>query len=112
MSVTDTPTRFQAAHEEALARVPAALTTLKQYHQLSNRAIGDSMGEPMHFVQERMSGHTKCSAAELRMFAVFFQVPMDVLYLEPDDALRWVLEHGPARGDLPFLASGWMSLAA
>ena len=44
-------------------------------------------------MSSRLNGKTVIRSEELAGLAHYFGVPVLVFYLEPDEALRWVLDH-------------------
>lgn len=84
----------QAAMLEAEKQVPASLQTLKRHYGLTNAEIAAGMGAKDAWVQERVSGATRCLGVDLRGFARFFGVDVDCLFMGREELLRWVLDHG------------------
>lgn len=82
--------------DEARSRwdnVPQALRALKRHYGTTDAQLADALGLSRQTVQNRLSGATAMAYPELVGFAAFFDVPEEVLYIGPDTAVRWVLDH-------------------
>lgn len=68
-------------------------------------------------ISARLTGSTVIKQEELWALAFLFDVPSDVLYLAPDDALRYVIDHPSERrqhtiSDLRLRIKRWIDRAA
>lgn len=86
---------LEARMDEMSKRIPATLVMLKKYRQLTDRAIGQMAGVSGQKIGSHCRGRGHVTERDLAMFAQIFDVPEYVLLLEPDEALRWVLDHSP-----------------
>lgn len=82
--------------ERELART---LRTVQDYYRVSNVKLGLAAGIPTSTVRNKVLGLTPLGTAESERFAQALGVPLDVLTMRPDEALRWVMEH-PEAGPL------------
>ena len=57
-------------------------------------ALADQMGMTRPTVTSRLKGTTNMERWELPGFAAVLGVPVEVLELDPKDAVRWVLDNG------------------
>lgn len=83
--------RVQTATTSA-ENVPAVLRRLKNYCEVTDVEIAEATGIPRSTVRSKMQG-APCTVRDLAAFAAFFDVPLGVFVMSPDDALRWVLDH-------------------
>ena len=74
------------------ANVPGVLRRLKSYCEVTDMEIAEATGIPRSTVRSKMHG-APCVTRDLQAFAAYFDVPLSVLVMTPDDALRWVLDH-------------------
>lgn len=112
MTTTMTPTAYEENAAEVIRR-------LKDIASVTNKQIGDYLGLSGAVVQQRVTGTSKWSGGELIVLADFFEVPFDLLLMDPKTAsveaiqkhdvqsLRFRLKHGTS--DLGISSSGWMS---
>ena len=56
-------------------------------------ALADQMGMTRSTLTGRLKGHTAMEPAELRGFSLALGVPVHVLEMEPNQAVRWVIDH-------------------
>lgn len=87
------------------ANVPGTLRRLKAYYGLTDREIALASGMKRSTVQSRMAG-SDTTATELDKLAQALHVPVVVLFMRPDEALRWVLDHPFAEPAEPIDAPG------
>lgn len=78
---------------EARQSVPLVIRQLMSYFKVSATDVAKTFDVSRQNIYQRLNGTTVIKQEELRGFALFFGVPVEVLFLEPDQALRWVLEH-------------------
>jgi len=57
-------------------------------------ALADQMGMTRPTITSRLKGTTNMERWELPGFAAVLGVPVEVLELTPNDAVRWVLDNG------------------
>lgn len=77
--------------ERQLART---LRTVQGYFNLSNVKLGAAAGGiPTSTVRNKVHGFTALDAEEMEKFAGALGVPLDVLYLLPEQALAWLQQH-------------------
>jgi hypothetical protein len=72
--------------------VPLVLRRLKNYCDVTDAEIAEATGIPRSTVRSKMGG-APCTVKDLAAFAAYFDVPMAVFVMSPDEALRWVLDH-------------------
>jgi len=82
---------------EARTRVPRTVTALLRYFDIPREELAQAMGLTRQSIHNKLNGRTVLRHEEVAGLARFFGVPADVLRLEPDVALRWVLDHPEAR---------------
>lgn len=82
-----------AAAREAHQRVPAVMRRLMKHLDLTDSDIGEALDVKRQTVNSWANGRTKIPAEIEEGFAALFDVPREVLYLSPDEAIRWVLDH-------------------
>ena len=82
-----------AQAREARLRVRPVLRRLMRHFELTDRALADAFGISRQAMNYRINGRTTIPPEEVAGFAAFFGVPEQVMYLTPDEALRWVLDH-------------------
>lgn len=107
-TVIDLTERVQTVGQRTRATVQA----LKGYRNLRDADIAETLDWTRQKVQSYVNGPTKFTAEALSAFAFALRVPDHLLLLEPDSALRWVLDNapngGPDRGPgQPIDESGW-----
>lgn len=95
--------------DEALARVPTALRALRAHSEVNNGQIAAAIGKDRNWVQERIAGDRACKVDDLARFAHAFDVPIDVLFRDRGEVLRYVLDHP---SDLRISSIGWLTQAA
>lgn len=78
---------------EARQRVRRVIRKLMRHWDLHDADLADAFGVSRQAMNYRLTGRTAIAPEEEAGFAAFFGVPTAVLYLPPDDALRWVLDH-------------------
>lgn len=76
-------------------RAVAALQAIKAYRRLSDGEIAAAVGLGRSSVQAYMSGQRHLTIGLLYEFADVLDVDPQVFLMEPDEAIRWVLEHTP-----------------
>lgn len=85
--------------EERMASTPRRLRRtlhlIKSYREMSDDSISQLLGMTRSKVNSYISGPTKLTAEMMAAFAWVFRVPEQILWLDPDDALRWVLDNAP-----------------
>lgn len=64
-----------------------------RYFELTDAHLAEAFGISRQAMNYRINGRTVISDDDLAGFAAFFGVPKEVLYLSPDDVIRWVLDH-------------------
>ena len=74
------------------------LDALRRHYRWSDRELGERAGYSRNKVEERRNGVTAIDADDLTRFSVAFGVPILVLVMDADEAVRWVLDHGPTPG--------------
>lgn len=47
-------------------------------------------------IEARRRGATPCSVPDLAKLAIALNVEPETFFLDPDDAIRWVLDHRPS----------------
>lgn len=97
------------AMKDAKRRVPAVIRQLMSYRGVKTYQIAQAIGVAPSAVSARLGGGTVIKQEEMEAIAVILGVPVAVLYLTPDAALRWVLDHPseqafPGNGYIPELA--------
>jgi transcriptional regulator with XRE-family HTH domain len=76
------------------SNVPATLRALKRFCGLTDQQIADAADMRRSTLHNRQSGLSPATADELgRIAADVYDVPIFVLFLPPDEAIRWVLDH-------------------
>ena len=76
-----------AQHGETVA-------TLARFLNWTTSALADQMGMTRPTITSRLKGHTKMEPWELPGFAAVLGVPVEVLNMAPNEAVRWVLDNG------------------
>lgn len=80
------------------AQVRDAVDGLLGYHGLDIREAAEAMGEPYHWMRERISGRKRSiSIDDTVAFAEFFGVPVTTLTEGRDAAIRWAIDHEPGK---------------
>lgn len=97
------------AAREAHERVPAVLRRLMRYFDVTDSQIADALGVKRQTVNGWANGRTKIPAHMEAGIAAAFGLPREVIYLTPDDVIRWVLDHP---SDLLFSGKGWNPVLA
>lgn len=77
----------------AKTRVPNVIRALMSYTRHRTYHLAAALGVTPTSVSARLNGSTVIKQEELAALGVLFDVPVEVFYLEPDQALRWVLDH-------------------
>lgn len=80
---------------EARKRVPKVIRVLMDHYGVSGARLGEALGVAPQAVYARLAGTTSIKAEELAELAKVFSVPVEVFFLMPADALRYVLDNGP-----------------
>lgn len=84
------------AIEDARHTVPATLRKLRDYYGYTDVEMAAMTGIPRTTVRSRMTKNAQAATSvELAGFAKVFGVPVGVLFLTPNEALRWVIDHAP-----------------
>lgn len=81
--------------EAARGGVRGVLRRLMAVYDLTNADIAPVIGVTPQAVSARLRGKTVIKSEEIPALAVRFGVPVEVFYLSPEEALRWVLDNGP-----------------
>lgn len=74
-------------------RVPGVLRQLRDYFGATDAELARLINMKRTTLRGKLHGQGSFSPGELRALAVVFGVPLDILYLPPADAMRWVLDH-------------------
>jgi transcriptional regulator with XRE-family HTH domain len=74
--------------ERLEADISETVRRLKRLAGVSDAQIGRALNLHRAAVNNRMMGHTRWTAAELAQLAAFFEVPVSLLYEDPDTALE------------------------
>lgn len=82
-----------AAAKEARQQVPAVLRRLMRYYDLTDGDIAAAFGVSRQTVNAWANARTRIPEEYETGLAAYFEVPKEVLYSTPDEALRWVLDH-------------------
>lgn len=77
----------------AKANVPAVVKRLMSYFDVSAAELARAFNVSRQAMALRLNGGTALKAEEVWGFSTYFGVPVEVMGLAPDDALRWVLDH-------------------
>jgi transcriptional regulator with XRE-family HTH domain len=80
-------------------RAKAALRQVIRYRGLNNSTLADIVGMSRQTVQTYTTGGSRPTAGILEAFGQALNVPGWVLAMEPDEALKWTLEHAPNPAD-------------
>lgn len=75
------------------ARRGETVATVARFLNWTTSALADEMGMTRPTITSRLKGHTTMERWELPGFALVLGVPVEVLEMEPNDAVRWVLDH-------------------
>lgn len=75
------------------AYVPATLRQFRNYWGTNDAELARLTGIKRTTLANKMKGVGSFSPGEVQALAALFGVPLDVLYMPPQDALRWVLDH-------------------
>lgn len=81
------------AIERAKRTVPRVIRRLALHYDVTASDLAEQLGVTRAAVSSRLNGKTVIRSEELAGLAHYFGVPILVFYLEPDEALRWVLDH-------------------
>lgn len=73
--------------------VPAVLRRFRNYMGTNDAELARLTGIKRTTLANKMKGNGSFSPGEMHALAEVFGVPVDVLYLEPDNAVRWLLDH-------------------
>lgn len=72
------------------------INALRRHCKLTVKGLADLSGIKRPTLHTRLIGGDHSTAQELSRLAYVFNVPIPVLFLPPDFAIRWVLDHpGP-----------------
>ncbi len=83
-----------AAVREAHLRVPAVMRRLMRHLDLTDADLGEALGGvKRQTVNSWANGRTRIPVEIEGGLATLFDMPREVLYLSPDEAIRWVLDH-------------------
>ena len=69
------------------------LRRLARYYEVTDLQLALALDVSRQTVNSWVNGRTRIPDEIEAGLAAFFGVPREVLYLSPDDALRWVLDH-------------------
>ena len=75
------------------AHVPATLRQFRNYWGTNDAELARLTGIKRTTLANKMKGVGSFAPGEVQALAALFGVPLDVLYMTPQDALRWVLDH-------------------
>lgn len=89
-------TDAMAAMRGAKRRVPTVIQQLKTYRGVKTYELARAIGVTSPAMSARLKGATVIKQEEMEAIAVVLGVPVAVLYLTPQDALRWALDHPAA----------------
>jgi transcriptional regulator with XRE-family HTH domain len=78
-------------------QVPAVLRQLRNYWGTNDAVLSRLTGIKRTTLANKMKGNGAFSPGEMRALAAVFGVPIEVLYLKPGDAVRWILDHPEAQ---------------
>lgn len=83
------------AVERAQANVPATLRKLRDFYGWTDVDLAARTGIPRTTLASRLRKTHPIAATspELAAFAAAYGVPVGVLFLEPNEALRWLIDH-------------------
>jgi hypothetical protein len=86
------------AMAEARTRVPKTVEKVLGYYSLTGADVSRVLGLNPQTVHNKLSGRSAFRHEEIVGLARWLATPIDVLLrLEPDDALRWVIDHPDVR---------------
>ena len=75
------------------ANVVPSLRALKRHCGVTDQDIAEVLGLTRQTVQNRFAGKTAIAPWELAGLAAFFDIPEEILFDGPDEAIRFVLDH-------------------
>lgn len=75
------------------ANMPLTLLKLKYWYGTTDEELSDVTGIKRRSVANKLRGLTPCTAAEALAFARAFGIDLEVLYMTPVEAMRWVLDN-------------------
>lgn len=84
------------AQEGARQGVPRVLRQLMAYSGVTGGQLARAFGMSRQAMSLRITGKQRFGADEIAGLAACFGVPVQVFYLSPDEALRWVIDHPQA----------------
>lgn len=98
---------------DVVTRTRKTIDLIRAYRGLdTDAAFAEATGIPRSKIQRVTAGPTRLTIDVLAVFAAALDVDDYVLSMQPDDAMRWVIDHapnGPDQGpDLPTNQSGWI----
>lgn len=74
---------------------------LKRYSGLTDDQIAERTGISRQTVNKRLSGYTRIGLEDLEALAAAFEVPRDIFFMPPNDAIRWVMDREDAAAQAP-----------
>ncbi len=78
----------------ARQRLPRTIRALMRLYDVTDQEVADAFGfGSRQALNNRLTGRTAIAPEEEEGFARFFGVERHVLYMEPEDAMRWALDH-------------------
>jgi antitoxin component HigA of HigAB toxin-antitoxin module len=87
------------AMAEAREQVPLTVRALLRHFDLSQGDLGLALGLSRQSICNKLTGRGVLRQEEVLGLAQFFGVPTDVLHLDPEIAVKWVIDHPDARPD-------------
>jgi hypothetical protein len=75
------------------ANMPLTLLKLKGWYGTTDDELSAVTGIKRRSVANKLRGLTPCTAAEALAFARAFGIDLEVLYMTPIGAMRWVLDN-------------------
>jgi hypothetical protein len=88
----DVKTAIQDARQR-WERYRETIVKLTKFLDISTTDLADEMGMTRPTMTGRLKGYSRIEPWELPGFALALGVPVEVLDLEPDEAVRWILDH-------------------
>lgn len=88
-------------------RAALTLKAVQNHRGMTNKELAAATQLPVSTVQAYTSGTRQLTAGHVFVFADRLGIEPEVLFMAPNDAIQWMIEHAPNEG---YLTQNWKNL--